>query len=236
MHLLRRLGADLESWNTQVPGVDPELGRELRQLTKIPKASTLANGAIIQAAVSAMPPEHAFVNVGVWHGFTFLAGMLGNPDKQCVGVDKFCVRDKVGPRGRQRFRGMSRQLRLQLDDWTRQAFYARFERMRSPRHHFYEMDYADYFEYAHRGPIGVYLYDGPHRYRDQLRGLRLAEPYFANGCVVIVDDINAPDNRRATFDFIEWSANRYQVLFDRQTHGDRHPTLWNGLLVFQKLP
>jgi hypothetical protein len=41
--------------------------------------------------------EARFINVGVWHGFTLLSGMTGNPDKLCIGVDNFS--EFGGPQG-----------------------------------------------------------------------------------------------------------------------------------------
>lgn len=46
--------------------------------------STFAIGAIINRAVRQMPSNTGYVNVGRWHGFTLLAGMLGNAKKRCI--------------------------------------------------------------------------------------------------------------------------------------------------------
>ena len=64
-----------------------------------------------EPAVASMPAGHAFVNAGVWHGYTLLAAMAGNPDAICVGIDDFS--EFGGPRD---------------------EFGARFEAARSPRH------------------------------------------------------------------------------------------------------
>src|SRR5204862_290454 len=61
----------------------------LRELCRVPKLSTYAIGALLNEAVARMPESHTFVNVGVWHGFTFLAGLVGNPDRRCHGIDDF---------------------------------------------------------------------------------------------------------------------------------------------------
>ena len=52
---------------------------------------------------------------------------------------------------------------------------------------------------------------------------------------MLVDDTNADPPHRATLDFVAASANRYQVLLDRRTTSDRHPTLWNGVLILQRV-
>jgi hypothetical protein len=204
---LSLLGARPEVFITSLPAPAPP---ELRALCDIPKMSTYALGALINRGVRLMPAGSSFVNVGVWHGFTFLAGMVGNPTRVCVGVDNFS-----------QFGG------------PRDEFLARFEKYRSPNHRFCDMDYEEYFRGAHRGPIGFYVYDGEHSYENQLKGLRLAEPFFAPGCHVLVDDTNLARVRRATLDFIEGSSKNYEIIFDRPTSGNGHPTFWNGVMVLR---
>src|SRR5207244_4980279 len=66
----------------------------------------------------------------LWNGFTFLAGMIGNPGKVCIGIDNFS--EYGGPRD---------------------AFNSRFDRYKSQKHHFYDMDYAEYFSRLDKGLI-----------------------------------------------------------------------------------
>jgi hypothetical protein len=210
-HQLGRLRCPLDLVIARLPDGGLRLRRLLRPLCTIPRMSTFAIAAILNRAVSLMPADTAFVNVGVWHGFTFLAGMAGNAARRCVGVDNFS----------------------EFGD-PKDAFLARFDRRKSPSHSFYEMDYADYFAKRHDGPIGVYLYDGEHGYENQRRGLETAEHFFAPGCVILVDDTNLPEPRRATLDFMAAHPGRYRILLDRTTCANGHPTFWNGLLVIQR--
>jgi Methyltransferase domain len=185
------------------------LDETIRPLCRMPRMSTYAMGSIINRAVAAMPADHSYVNVGTWVGFSLMAGMAGNPAKTCIGIDNFS--EFGGPR---------------------QAFHERFDRLaQHEHHHFHEMDYEDYFASVHRGPIGVYLYDGEHSYENQLRGLQVAEPYFGDECVVIVDDTNWGEPYQATYDFIAQSNREYTVLLDQRTAGNVHPTFWNGVLL-----
>jgi hypothetical protein len=207
----RRERVWLERINTILPADSGGIAAILSELSPVPRMSTVAIGAIINRAVSQMPDDCSFVNVGVWHGFSLLVGMRQNPHKRCVGVDNFS--QWGGPR---------------VDFWKR------FEQYRSENHFFHEMDYRNYFETVHRGQIGVYFYDGDHSYDEQLKGLRLAEPYFADNCIVLVDDTNWEGPREATRSFVSHSPWRYDVLFDRATAGNFHPTWWNGLTILQR--
>lgn len=212
-HRLAAIGLSLEVANTRLPHDRKSARPALRGLVReVPRMSTYATAALIDKAVATMPPDAAFVNVGLWHGFSFLAGLVGNPDRRCVGIDNFS--QFGGPRG---------------------EFLRRYEARRSPLHEFHEMDYEEYFARTHRGPIGFYIYDGEHSYRNQLRGLEAAEPFLASGCVVMVDDTNDAEPRQATLDFVSRHPGRYQMLFERRTAANGHPTFWNGITIFIRM-
>ena len=214
-HLLSRLWShfniSLEILNTKLPEDKKKIKDHLSPLCSIPKMSTFAIGAIINRAVFYMPNDICFVNVGVWNGFTLLAGMVGNLQKNCIGIDNFT-----------QFGGPKNQ------------FLKRFGKYKSSHHHFYEMNYVDYFSTVHDSPIGVYLYDGEHSYDNQLNGLKIAEPFFSENCVILVDDTNLRDPRQATLDFIRSSTNKYEILLNKTTSFNGNPTFWNGIMVVRR--
>jgi len=88
---LSRLGTLLELVNTVIRDDGRGTKRALMRLCSMPRMSTLAVAAIINQAVARMPEGHRCVNVGVWHGFTFMAALVNNPDKTCIGVDNFAT-------------------------------------------------------------------------------------------------------------------------------------------------
>lgn len=208
--LLRRIGVQLEVANTRLPCDVRETKRRLRDVCRVPRMSTFAIGAMINRAVAQMPKNQAFVNVGVWNGFTFFSGLSGNSHKICIGVDNFSHKDS-----------------------PKSAFFSRFEKFAGKQHSFHERDYREYFAHVHTEPIGFYLFDGPHAYADQLDGLRLAEPFFAENCIVMVDDCNWDQVRGANLDFMAESPNKWRILLDERTPKSGHPTYWNGLMIFQ---
>ncbi len=208
----RRTGLAFDLLNTRFPGGAQGVKAAIKPVCRIPRMSTPAIGAVINHGVVGMGPDEAFVNVGVWNGFTFLSGVVSNPRKACIGVDNFC-----------QFGGPKEQ------------FLARFERFKSPNHRFYDMDYKEYFETMHRGPIGFYLYDGEHSYQNQLDGLRVAERFFGPNCLVMIDDTNEPEPREATADFVRSSRNRYETIMDVRTSTNMHPTWWNGMMLLRRV-
>ncbi len=209
--LARNAGIHLEMWMTRLPEKQEEMQVRLADACKVPRMSTFAIGAIINRAVAQMSVGHAYLNVGVWHGFSLLAGMAQNQNKICIGVDDFSRKESL-----------------------RNSFLKRFERARGPNHVFHEADFREYLSERHKEPLGVYLFDGASTYEDQFAGLTLAEPYFAKGCLVLVDDTNWPQVREANLEFIKKSPFEYRMLLDVQTPRTGHPTFWNGVMLFER--
>ena len=210
---LMNLETLIEFFNTRVQGTDAERLKRIKELCYIPKMSTFAIGVVIDSLVSKLRSNACYVNIGVWNGFTFLSGLVNNPHKKCIGVDNF---SEFGS--------------------PREEFMARFNRYKSDSHHFYEMDYEHYFREVHRDSIGFYIYDGEHSYRNQLKGLQIAEQFFSDDCIILIDDTNIFDVHQATIDFMAQSKHKYEVILDQKTFHNAHPTYWNGLIVFQKIP
>lgn len=200
----------IESAIVDFGAADARLREALNPLLPIRRMSRLANAAVLNTAVREMDPAHAFVNVGVWNGFTFLAAMAGNGEQACIGVDNFS--EFGGPK---------------------QDFLERFVARRTPSHRFFDRDYVDFFAAGLDRPLGVYLYDGEHSYENQYRGLMVADPFYADDAIVIVDDTNLERAREATLQFTEDSRLEWEVVFERGTAEVRHPTLWNGLMILQ---
>lgn len=209
-HLWDREGTELDFRNTRFRQDQERIRERFLRLEGVPRMSTMAVHATLQRIVAEMPADQCFVNVGVWHGFTFLSSLLDNHDKHCVGIDNFS-----------QFGG------------PKDEFLKRFHQFRGPHHEFHEMDYQDYFRDHHQGLLGAYLYDGEHSYANQLQGLKVAEPFFAPGCIVLVDDTNWDEPRQATLDFVRDSDKDYELLFDVKTAYNGHPTWWNGLMVWR---
>ncbi len=210
--------------NTNLPENEKVMKERLGSILEMPRMSTFGIAAIINHAVSQLSSEEAFVNVGVWHGFTLLAGMINNQDKICIGIDNFSEFSGHLDSGKE----------ANLCPPVPISFYKRFNHHRSPQHGFHEMDYEEYFEKVHQGPIGLYMYDGEHSYKNQLRGLQVAEKFFAPHCLVLVDDTNKNETRQATLDFIERSSLDYEIMFDKKTSCGGHPTFWNGIMIFRR--
>lgn len=181
----------------------------VRRLAGVPRMSTIAIGAILSECVRRMPEGSCYLNIGVWHGYTLFAGMVGNPERHCIGVDNFS--QFGGPRA---------------------SFLRRFASLRSPLHEFHDADWREYMR-THRTPVGVFFYDASHDCESQYEALKAAHPHLISGAIVIVDDWNWGGPREGTERFRSEFPG-YEVIFEQRTSCNAHPTFWNGIVVLRK--
>ena len=167
------------------------------------------NLALLNVAASCLGPGEAYVEIGVFHGASLIAAMLGNEGKRFVGIDSFAFRD------------------ASLD--RVHANLARFDLVPP------EIVVGDAFELVPSGAladtsIGVWYYDASHSYEAQLEGLRIAEPLLVSGALVIVDDTDWDDVARAMDDYIVQQPRARRLLtVDGKSRGA--PQWWEGMQV-----
>ena len=209
--LARKAGLHLEMWMTRLPEDQEKMQRRLRRVCQLKRCSTFAIGAMINRGVGRLRPDQVYLNLGVGAGFSLFAGMAGHRRKQCIGVDTFTSKPS-----------------------SKERFLRRFDRWKSPRHEFHELEFRRYLSDVHRGPIGFCVCDGLRVYQDQYDALRLVEPHLTEGGVVLLDDTNWVDVNRAVADFMAHSPFEYRILLDVHTARSGHPTFWNGVMVLER--
>ena len=163
--------------------------------------------ALLNLAASCLGPDEAYIEVGVYHGASLIAAMLGNEDHRFVGIDNFEFRD-----------GSPEHVEGNL------------QRFGVPRP---DLLLGDAFELVPSGvlgdtPVGVWYYDASHSYEDQLEGLRIAEPYLAPGALMIVDDTDWEQVERAMDDYLAEQPRARRILaLDGKDRG--FPQWWEGI-------
>jgi protein O-GlcNAc transferase len=167
------------------------------------------NLALLNLAASLLDDGEAYVEIGVYHGASLIASMLGNDGKGFVGVDSFA------------FRGTSLE-----------KVEANLDRFGLPRP---QLLVGDAFELVPGGAldgvrIGVWYYDAAHDYDSQVLGLRIAEPLLAPGALMIVDDTDWTDVDRAMDDYLAEQPRASRILtLDGKSRGQ--PQWWEGMQV-----
>jgi predicted O-methyltransferase YrrM len=167
------------------------------------------NLALLNLAASCLGPGEAYVEVGVYHGASLIAAMLGNEDKRFVGIDSFAFRD------------------TSLEKIT--ANLARFD-LPAP-----ELIVGDAFELVPGGAldgtkVGVWYYDAAHSFEAQVAGLRIAERHLARGALLIADDTDWDEVDRAMDAYLAEQARARRILtVDGSARGA--PQWWEGMQV-----
>ena len=185
-----------------------------KELLKIDSMSTFAIGYVINKICQELNDNENYVNIGVWKGFSMIAGML-NTNCNVYGNDNFSQFD--GPK---------------------KEFIRKFNSLKNEeKHFFYECDYKDFFKEFEKlkKSISFYYYDGEHTYKNQFENLIIAKEYFKSGTIILVDDVNFQEVESGTKDFISKYPNEYKIIKDIKTANNHcHPSYWNGLFLFQK--
>jgi hypothetical protein len=138
----------------------------------------------INNLVEAMP-DPRYLEIGVWRGSTLCSAIFGN-DMTAMAIDNWS--EFGGPT---------------------EAFFENLSKFKGKaKVNFLEHDFRE-LNFYHLGKFNVYLFDGPHSYKDQYDGVVLAEPALDEAFVLIVDDWNWEQVRCGTVDGIR--ENGYQI-------------------------
>ena len=168
------------------------------------------NLALLNLAASLLGAGESYVEVGSFKGLSLIAAMLGNTG-DFVGIDNFS-----------------------LDDGNRALLEANLRRYGLAGHTILEGDAFALLRGGALGArrVGVYYYDAAHDYRSQVRGLRLIEPYLADGALMIVDDTDWAQVIRAMRDYRAGQPRaEHLVTLDGKDRGQ--PWWWEGVQVLR---
>jgi hypothetical protein len=213
LSLLSRTGLPLDALNTRLPGENGRMRRRLRDAKRACPRGPFATGAIINRVAAQLAEGEAFLALGVGDGFSLLAALSGNPNTLCIAID-----DPAAPRC--------------------EPFERRFPSLRSAGHTLQYVHYRDYFRDYFTGPrknpIGFCVVRAIGS-DDLLSRLVACEPHLAENAVVLVENCNRAEMRKAGLHFIRSSRNQYRVLLDRCTSHHGALTFGDGLLLFQLL-
>ena len=203
---LRELPALFEDFPHSEQPIDRRFAPIVERVENLAKENNLA---LLNLAAACLESDEVYVEVGVFHGASLVAAMLGNEGRRFIGIDSFDFRDATVEKVDQNL--------------------AHFGLARP------ELLVGDVFELVPAGalgetPVGVWYYDALHTYEAGLKGLRLAEPWLAPGALLIVDDTDWEQVARAMDDYLaEQPRTRRILTIDGKDRG--FPQWWEGMQV-----
>lgn len=189
------------------------------------RLSTAQIGVIIAIAASCLDTDEAYVNIGVWDGFSLLAASLGAPESTSIGVDNFSeMHQQLQPL-------LNPNLTRDYGD-TRGNFYRAFRECRSPTTSFHEMDWKEFMQSATfpAGGIGLAYYDGEHTEKAHQEFFEAALPHLSTECLIFIDDTRIDFVRRSVEDFLTINPD-FRLLFEVGGKRRRDPAWWGGFMV-----
>jgi len=207
---------DADRFLRELPGLFDDFPRSEhprdRRFAPVLEVENLASEnvlALLNLAAACLASDEAYVEIGVFHGASLIAAMLGNEERRFVAIDSFQLRD-----------GSPERVEANL---------ARFS-LRRP-----ELLVGDAFELVRQGalegtPVGVWYYDAAHDYDAQVEGLRMAAPFLVPGALLIVDDTDWDDVARAMDDYLAGQPSARRLLtIEGKERGC--PQWWEGMQV-----
>jgi hypothetical protein len=184
----------------------------------IPNLATENVLALLNLAASLLGPDESYVEVGSYYGASLIGAMRGNSG-DFVAIDAFTFRP-TEVRGER------------LPAASRAGLEENLRRFGVEGATILE---GDVFEVLEGGAldgrrVGVYYYDGPHGYEDQLRGLRAVEPWLSDEALIVIDDEDWEDVARATRDYLA-GQERASLLFEIPGEAGDQLQWWDGMAV-----
>lgn len=214
-----RFAAELPGLFDDFPRSEQPRGRRFDDVTEaVPNLATENVLALLNLAASLLGPGESYVEVGAYYGASLIGAMRGNSG-DFVAIDRFSF-EANEVRGRT------------LPAASRAGLEASLRRFEAEGATILEGDVFDVLEGGALGDrrVGVYYYDGPHGYEEQLRGLRAIEPWLADEALLVLDDFDWHRVERAARDYVAGQP-RARMLIEIPG-GDRgYPQWWEGAAV-----
>jgi predicted O-methyltransferase YrrM len=214
-----RFAAELPGLFDDFPRSEHPRGRRFDDLVDgVPNLATENTLAVVNLAASLLEPGESYVEAGTYMGASLIAASRGNDGADLVAIDRF----SFGPMevdGRK------------LPAASREALEANLARFGVTG----AILEGDALEQLWSGALdgrtaGVFYYDAAHDYETQLEALRVVEPFLAKRALLIVDDSDWTDVRRAIDDYLAGQPQARELVAIEGSKADQ-PWWWAGMSV-----
>ena len=217
---------DVERFATELPALFEDFprsehprGRQFDDvIAGVPNLAEENVLALLNLAAGLLGPGESYVEVGTYYGASLIGAMRGNAG-EFVAIDRFSF-SAMSVKGRE------------LPAASRAGLEETLRRFGAEGATILEGDAFELLEGGALGDrrVGLYYYDGPHGYEEQVRGLRAVEPWLAEEALLVVDDHDWEQVGRATRDYLDVQP-RARMLFDIPGADNGHPQWWEGVAV-----
>jgi predicted O-methyltransferase YrrM len=216
---VERFAAELPALFDDFPRSSQPHGRRFDDIVAgIPNLAAENVLALLNLAASLLRPGESYVEVGSYYGASVIGAARGNSG-DFVAIDAFTF-------GEHDVRGKH------LPAASRSGLEQNLRRFGVEGVTILEGDAFEVLEGDALGDrrVGVYYWDGPHGYDDQLRGLRAIEPWLADEALIVIDDEDWDDVSRATRDYLAGEP-RARHMFEIAGEDGGQLQWWDGVAV-----
>lgn len=170
---------------------------------------------LINQAVRCMGPEEAYLEVGTWRGATLLGALVGNTARG-IAIDNDTMDEHDGDE------------RSSREVWAENM--ARFG-MTSRVRYIDGSVPAVWGELGGIPSVGVYLFDGDKSTEEAAyEGLEGIIPFLSPQALILVDDANTVQIRRALHEFFRRHFRHSYPIIDMPTPTNCWGSFWNGVI------
>jgi protein O-GlcNAc transferase len=189
--------------------------RYIDALDKIQAMTTPSNMHLLNLAVQCLGVGECYLEVGTWRGSTLIGALMGNQaEGYAIDNDTMDEHDK--------------DKRSSQVVWRENV--ARFGL--ATRTHYIDASVPAVWSALDVPPVGVYLFDGDKATEEAAyAGLWGVTPYLAEQAIILVDDANDINIRRAVWRFEKELFGHAIKFLDIPTPGNCWPCFWNGVLA-----
>ena len=232
---------DVERFATELPALFEDFPRSEQPrgrrfddvIAGVPNLAEENVLALLNLAAGLRGPAESYVEVGTYYGASLIGAMRGNvggfvgsgeATTDFVAIDRFSF-------------GAMEVAGRKLPAASREGLEANLRRFGAEGATILEGDAFELLEGGALGDrrVGVYYYDGPHGYEEQMRGLRAVEPWLADEALLVVDDHDWEEVARATRDYLAQQPQA-RMLFDIPGSDKGYPQWWEGVAVLAWKP
>jgi hypothetical protein len=175
------------------------------------------NRLLLNRLVKALPPEEAYLEIGIHTGATVISALVGNRNKTAYACDDFSG-----------FREVYDPEIIFRENWKRH------EREMAPLTLFKESCWTlSTKEKPFEKPIGVYFYDGDHEGESHTRAIVEFARFLAPESIIIIDDWNWLHVRGASWRGIAKVMPKRLYFREVLSAAESQPVdFWNGIGAF----
>jgi protein O-GlcNAc transferase len=188
-------------------------------VSSVPNLATENTLAVVNLAASLLEPGESYVEAGTFLGASLIAAARENEGVDLVAIDNFSF-------------GPSTVRDRDLPAASRAALEANLDRFGVVGATILEGDTIDVLRSGALGDrrVGVFYYDACHDADVTLEALRLVEPSLADPALLIVDDSDWTNVRRAVADYLAAQPRARMLVQIEGASADR-PWWWEGMAV-----